>query len=101
MLDDQQIHKTMVIDLADEDVVAFYVANQETVQDVAETNFGRKLTEKELKRIECALIEEDDAFGLIRKALATAIEFAMNNSAGKWDKFDLHSDEPQAKYRGF
>ena len=65
-----------------------YEANVEFVQNIAKPNCGRCLTEKEIKRLDCAFLECDEAQDALMTALIAAIEDAMDNSSGQWDDFD-------------
>ncbi len=85
-------NKHDVIDLTAEDIVAWYVADREHVQDMAEANFGRRLSDQEIKRILCAFLEEAKPRGLLIEALLAAIEDAMENSDGQWNCYDAHQE---------
>lgn len=81
-------NKHDIIDLTAEDIVAWYVADSETIQSMAEGNCGRRLSDEEMERMSCAFLENEEAFDSIMAGLITAIEDVMDNSNGRWDGFD-------------
>jgi hypothetical protein len=64
-----------------------YTIYEEMIQSGAEANLGRKLTEKELKRLACVLIDSP-FFDGIYCALIEAAEDAMDNKDGRWNEWD-------------
>ena len=66
--------------------LVFYRIHEELIQSASEANLGRELTEQELKRIPCAFMESERAFGLIYEAIIEVAEEAMKEEG--WEEYD-------------
>ena len=73
--------------------LVFYRIYEELIQSASEANLGRELTEQELKRIPCAFMENERAFGLIYEAIIEVAEEAMKEEG--WEEYDkMYKDIP-------
>jgi len=64
-----------------------YTIHEEMIQSAAESNLGRRLTDKELKRLPCVFMDSP-FFDNIYCALIGAGEEAMNNKGNQWSEWD-------------
>jgi hypothetical protein len=78
---------------AKEKSVLWYAADLEFVQEMAKGNFGRSLTEKEIKRLKYGFSECDMAADALITAVMKTIEFAMDNKEGQWNSIDADGGE--------
>ena len=74
------------------DELVIYTIYEEMIQSAAESNLGRQLTEKELKRLACVFIDSP-FFDGIYCALIEAAEDAMNNKDGRWNEYDKENKD--------
>lgn len=70
-----------------------YSIYEDLIQSASEANLGRELTEKELKRLPCAFIDNDKFFNAVYCALIDLAEDVMNDEG--WEKWDeMHKNTP-------
>lgn len=62
----------------------------EQVQSGAKANLGRRLNEKELKRLLCVFIDNENFFDTMYGAFIEASEEAMNGK--DWDNYDKENE---------
>lgn len=64
-----------------------YTIHEEMIQSAAEANMGRRLSDKELKRLPCVFMSSP-FFDSIYSALIEAAEEAMDNKGNQWAVWD-------------
>ncbi len=68
-----------------------YSISVEQVQSAAEANLGRRLDEKELKRLLCVFISNEEFFDAIYGAIVDAAEEAMEGQ--DWCNYDKENEK--------
>jgi hypothetical protein len=63
-----------------------YSIGIDLIQSASESNLGRELTEKEMKRVPCILIDSGEFFDAVYGALIEVAEKAMDNEG--WEEYD-------------
>lgn len=71
---------------------------EEFVQDFCASNFGRKLTIKELNRMRYSLSENDDVQWSLFEMIHVAIENALENSSEQWNLVDSRLENGELSY---
>ena len=65
-----------------------YLISAEMIQEVAEANLGRRLTDKEIERAHFSMLEDDESQYHLTEFLYRAAEDAMDESDNNWLTID-------------
>lgn len=65
-----------------------YHISAEMIQEVAEANFGRRLSDKEIERAHYSMLEDENAHFYLMDFMLRAAEDAMNETDNDWSTID-------------
>lgn len=71
----------------------WFIGDAEFVQATAEANCGRKLTEKEMKRLQRAFLECLGAQAGLMEAVIAAINDVVDDGDGRWNESETAGAE--------